>query len=179
MKKANSILFLFTILLFSFSTMLAKDNTFVGSKKCGMCHKKDSGGNQLKIWKASKHANAFKTLQSAEADKIAIEKGFKTKAAETQECLACHTTGHDLDAKMLGKDFKVAEGVQCETCHGAGSGYKSNTVMKSREKSLAKGLIMPDEALCKTCHNDESPHFQGFNFDEYVKKIAHPIPAKD
>jgi hypothetical protein len=38
-------------------------------------------------------------------------------------------------------------------------------------------MIVPDEKLCKTCHNAESPHFKGFNYAEYSKKIAHPNPA--
>jgi len=163
--------------------MLAKDNTFIGTKKCGMCHKKDTAGKQLKIWQGSKHANAFKTLQSAEADKIATEKGFKTKAAETPECLACHATGHDLDAKMLGKSYKIDEGVQCESCHGAGSGYKSKKTMKDHAKSVAKGLVeykdnKAIEAQCVTCHNDKSPTFKAFEFDKRWAEIAHPAPKK-
>ena len=75
--------------------------------------------------------------------------------------------------------LKVDEGVSCESCHGPGSGYKSNAVMKDREKSIAKGLIIQDEKLCKTCHNEESPHYKGFNYEEYLKKIIHPVPAAE
>ena len=50
---------------------------------------------------------------------------------------------------MLGKNFKINEGVQCETCHGAGSGYKTNSTMKDQAKAIAKGLIIPNEKLCK------------------------------
>jgi hypothetical protein len=28
------------------------------------------------------------------------------------------------------------------------------------------------------CHNEESPTFAGFNFDESWAKIAHPVPEK-
>jgi hypothetical protein len=38
------------------------------------------------------------------------------------------------------------------------------------------GLVIPDEKTCKTCHNEESPTFAGFEYEEMVKKIAHPIP---
>jgi hypothetical protein len=51
--------------------------------------------------------------------------------------------------------------------------------MKSREKSIEKGLIIPDEALCRSCHNEESPTFKGFNYEEYLAKIAHPVPAAE
>lgn len=182
MKKVTSILIPFTILLFSFSTMVAQ-NTFIGTKKCGMCHKKESAGEQLKIWQGSKHANAFKTLQSADADKIAADKGFKTKAAETPECLVCHATGYDLDAKMLEKNFKVEDGVQCETCHGAGSGYKSKKTMQDHAKAVAAGMVeYKDQAAiktqCETCHNEKSPTFKAFDFEKKWAEIAHPVPKK-
>ena len=70
------------------------------------------------------------------------------------------------------------EGVSCETCHGPGSMYKGASVMKNRELAMTKGMIIPDEALCKTCHNEESPTYKGFNYTEMLAKIAHPNPAK-
>jgi hypothetical protein len=49
--------------------------------------------------------------------------------------------------------------------------------MKNRKVALTKGLIVPDEELCKTCHNSESPTFKGFNYEEYLAEIAHPDPT--
>jgi cytochrome c peroxidase len=72
--------------------------------------------------------------------------------------------------------IKEDEGVSCESCHGPGSVYKSMSIMKSKEKSLAKGMTEPTEAVCKTCHNEESPTYRPFNYAEAVKKIAHPNP---
>ena len=46
-----------------------------------------------------------------------------------------------------------------------------------RLEGKAKGLIMPTEEVCVACHNDESPHFKGFDFAEYVKQITHPNPT--
>ena len=74
--------------------------------------------------------------------------------------------------------LKVEEGVSCESCHGPGSKYFPNAIMKNSEKSMEKGLILPIEEVCTMCHNEESPHFKGFNFEEYVKKIAHPNTEK-
>ncbi len=42
---------------------------------------------------------------------------------------------------------------------------------------MEKGLIIPDEKVCKQCHNEESPTFKEFNFKEYVAKIAHDDPT--
>jgi hypothetical protein len=153
--------------------------SFVGVKTCGMCHKKDKDGNQLKVWEGTKHAKAYETLASDEAKKIAKEKGIDDPQ-KAEACLKCHASGY-AEGAMVGKKFSVEDGVQCETCHGAGSEYKSMKTMKDHAKAVAAG--MKDfsaegaaEALCKTCHNEESPTFKGFNFAEKYKEISHMIP---
>jgi len=155
-------------------------NKYVGTTTCGMCHKKEGVGQQLIIWQNSKHAEAYKTLQTKEADKIAKNKGFKTKAAETHECLKCHSSGYNVDPSLLGDKFKIEDGVQCETCHGPGSEYKSKKVMEDKKLAVEKGLILYDniKELCVKCHNQESPVFKGFNFEESWAKIRHTIPNK-
>ena len=37
-------------------------------------------------------------------------------------------------------------------------------VMKSKEHSVAAGMVVPNEAICKKCHNAESPTFKGFDY---------------
>ena len=150
---------------------------YEGVQVCGMCHKTEKSGNQLKIWQESKHAQAYKTLMTAKADEIAKKKGGK-KAVETPECLKCHASGYNVDKALVGAKFKVEDGVQCETCHGPGSGYKSMSVMKNKAEAQKKGLVVPAdvEKFCKTCHNPESPSYKEFKFQEMWKKIAHKIP---
>ncbi len=154
---------------------------FVGVKTCKMCHKKDDIGNQYEKWQNSKHANAYKALLSEKANKIAAEKGFKTPAAETPECLKCHTSGYDVDKELLGNRFSIEDGVQCETCHGAGKDYKAKKIMKNREEAIANGLIIPDkgEKFCSTCHNANSPTYKARDFNEMWEQIKHPIPKKE
>jgi len=183
-KIFTACLMLLIFSVFSFSTVLAQNkSTYIGVKKCGMCHKKEDIGKQLKIWEDSKHSKAFEALKTAEADKIAKEKKIATKAAETPECLECHVTGSNLDAKMLEKSFNIENGVQCETCHGAGSEYKAKKVMEDHAKAVANGLTeFKDDAaikaLCVTCHNGKSPTFKGFDFEKYWSKIKHLVPKK-
>lgn len=109
------------------STMIAQDNKYIGAEKCKMCHNKPEKGDQFKKWSAEKHSKA----NTAE--------GVAGKA----ECEKCHAPV---------AEFK-AEGVTCEVCHGPGSNYKSPTVMKDQKQAIAKGLIIPNEALCKNCHD--------------------------
>ena len=152
----------------------ASQYQYVGNKKCKTCHSSDKKGAQYKSWEASKHAKAYEVLASEEAKKIAQAKGIADPQKDAQ-CLKCHVTGYGVDAKLLGEGYKMEEGVGCESCHGAGGDYKG--VMKDSAKSKENGLIEPNEDACKKCHNDKSPTFKEFKFDEMVKKIAHPNPA--
>jgi len=150
-------------------------NKYVGANACKMCHQGAKKGDQFKIWQGSKHANAYKVLSGPEAQKI--RKG----AEKDPECLACHTTGHGMDAAMFDKKFSMEDGVQCEACHGAGDKYKSMSTMKDHGKAVAAGMTDfkkegAIEKQCKTCHNEKSPTYKGFKLDEMLPKIAHPAP---
>jgi hypothetical protein len=152
----------------AFTTSTGPKNA--GSRTCKACHSNAKmGGESFKHWEKSPHAKAFKTLQTAEADKIAKEQGFKTKAAETPECLSCHVT----DTKFS------AEGVGCESCHGPGSEYR-NKHSKSIEEGVKLGLLLPKvadgsaEKQCLTCHNEKSPTYRPLDFKKDWAKVAHP-----
>ena len=149
---------------------------YVGASKCGMCHKSDAAGKQLDIWKNSKHALAWKNLDTPAADEIAKQKGFTTKAIETPQCVKCHVLGKDIDPSEFMDSFDKTDGVQCESCHGAGSEYKST--MKDKAKAIENGLNIPTDvaAFCKGCHNAESPTYKEFNFDTYWDQIKHKKP---
>jgi len=62
--------------------------------------------------------------------------------------------------------------LDCESCHGPGSEYKSLSVMKDSEKAKAAGLVLPDATFCMTCHR------QGWSDDLLQKAHAHKEPAK-
>ena len=152
---------------------------YIGANKCKTCHKKAKDGEQFKKWSESPHAGAMKTLASAEAKKIAKEKGIADPATDAK-CTKCHSTFAAVDAKLLDAKTKLTlkEGVSCESCHGPGSEYKKKKIMKDSKLSAAAGLIIPDEKTCKGCHNNESPTFKSFDFKKASEKIAHKIPKK-
>lgn len=178
MRKFAAILTLTAFALVAFaSTGVAGDHAYVGVKSCGMCHKKDADGNQLGKWTDGPHSKAFATLGTDAAKEAAAAAGLEGNPQELDECLSCHVTGHGVAAEMLGKTL-VEDGVGCESCHGAGKDYKKKSVMQDREASIAAGMVVPTEETCVQCHNDKSPTFKGFDFDEYVAKIAHPKPAE-
>lgn len=169
-----------TIFSLNLNSTSQEQSKYVGATSCAnMCHKGDSKGRQLEIWQDSKHSNAFKNLQTPEADKIAQDRGFTTAAAETPLCIKCHVLGKELVEAELESTFDKTMGVQCETCHGPGSEYKKLSIMKDRSLAIQNGLIIHDEKelFCGQCHNQESPTFKGFSYDEYWEKIKHPVPT--
>ncbi|MBU0507784.1 cytochrome c family protein [bacterium] len=148
-----------------------KAPAYVGSSKCKMCHMGEKKGLMWEIWLESKHSKAMASLSA--------EKGED----KDPKCLKCHTTGYGaggygaegMEEAMAAPEVWGAVG--CESCHGPGSEYKSLKVMKDRDAAVKAGLWLPDEATCTKCHNEESPTFQGFNYEEMLAKIAHKLPA--
>lgn len=169
----------------AFTMVQMADQKYIGSAGCKGCHNTDARGKQYERWEKSAHANALKVLQTPEADKIAKEKGFATKAAETDNCLSCHVTGKMTAGAQFDATFKADEGVGCESCHGAASGYKMLHMKKENlEKAMAAGMVIPKvadgsaEKQCVQCHNEKSPTYKSFTFAEKWALIAHPMPAK-
>jgi len=171
------------VLLVSFynSTLVIAEEKYeyIGVKKCSICHKMEKKGDQYGKWLATRHAHAFETLATPEAMETAKAKGIEGNPQEAPECLKCHVTAYGVDQNLLGEGFKPEEGVQCESCHGAGGGYAKLKIMKDQAQAIENGLIMPTKEVCVKCHNEEAPNFYGFDFDEMYPKIQHPDPSKE
>ncbi|NOQ25111.1 MAG: cytochrome C554 [Bacteroidales bacterium] len=150
----------------------AQDYEYIGAAKCKMCHNKEVKGKQYDIWKTKDHAKAMESLATDEAKK------YSDDPQNDPKCLKCHSTYHVAASADLNLTIKADEGVSCESCHGPGSKYKSMSIMKDHQGSLDNGMIVPTEAVCKTCHNEESPTYKEFNYAEALKMISHPNPAK-
>ena len=167
--------------------VLGADSEFVGSAKCKKCHLAEH-----KSWEKLRHGNAFETLkpgQKAEEKtkfKLDPAKDYTKDAA----CVGCHTVGfgkpggYQIPAdEEAAKKVKAMENVGCENCHGAGGSYLAlhEEVMKSKrkykqEEMVAAGLVIPDKAVCVTCHNEKSPTFDAskpFDFETKKKEGVH------
>jgi hypothetical protein len=151
------------------------NHKYVGVKKCSMCHKSESKGNQHGQWLSTKHAKAYETLATPAAQETAAKAGVSGNPQEAAQCVKCHITGYGQE-NLWGEGFVKADGVQCEACHGAGSDYMPISVMKDKAKSIELGLVVPSKEVCVKCHNPESPNYKEFNYDEFYKKITHPAP---
>lgn len=117
---------------------------YIGAAKCKMCHKL-----QFESWQTLGHATAFDRLKPEEQGNA--------------ECLGCHATNKSADLP----------GVQCEACHGPGSEYKAMQVMKDRDKAIAAGLTIPDEATCKGCHEGAPHDVPAFDYGTMKEKGVH------
>jgi hypothetical protein len=157
----------------------AADNKYVGAKYCAACHKAGKGGTAFAVWEKTAHAKAYQTLLGEDAKKFAKEKGLKVAPNEAPECLKCHVTGGGV-AKNVDATFKKEEGVSCEACHGAASGYKMIHTKGDMAKSKEAGMIVAEKGgkACETCHNAESPTFKGFKYETMWAKIEHGKPVK-
>lgn len=177
---------LFSVTVGSSETTEAEDQpsfTYVGVKKCKMCHRKEEVGAQFSVWEESRHSKAYETLGTEKAAEFAKERGVTGSPQEAPECLKCHITAFGLTSEELeNSKITVKEGVSCESCHGPGSAYskqkKMEDITSGELEGSSVGLVKPDEKVCVTCHNEESPAYKEFDFETFYKKIAHPRPTK-
>ncbi len=191
MLKPLGWMILALILLTTVDIVQAKEAKYVGVKRCRRCHKKDELGNQYARWKKLKHYKAYKNLAKDKALEVAKKAGVTGNPQESDKCLKCHTTAFGEDKSKFDDEFQIKYGVQCESCHGAGSLYTKESIMKDCKGAEKKGLIAkPDEKVCTKCHNEENPNWDttryklkdgttvGFDFEQAKKKTEHPRPKK-
>jgi hypothetical protein len=168
----------------------ASGNKYMGVEKCKNCHSSAAKGDQYGIWKKTKHAEAIPTLSSDQAKEFGKARGVDDPATDPK-CLKCHVTAYSEPAEVKDAKFDPKLGVQCEACHGPGGNHvKARLAAAANEEGgdvfggepkpvkIPAGEIVakPDAKVCTTCHNTESPSYKPFNYDEFVKKIAHPDP---
>lgn len=134
---------------------------YTGVVSCVWCHPKAT-----EIWRKEEqfHVNTFSRLDE--------------DARKLPKCVKCHVTAYNRkgvypfedEAKQkvrklgytMGGDPDVNQhflGVQCEACHGPNCGNKY-----SKER-LVEG--------CRKCHNEESPHFKGFEPEKALARLKH------
>ena len=99
---------------------------------CSACHT-----SEREFWNHTQHSSAYATLSSA-------HKEFNL------DCVSCHVTGYDRPGGSTVVHVENLRDVQCEVCHGPGSGYVAAL-------GDAKLIAMPEQSLCAAqCHHE--PH---------------------
>ena len=95
---------------------------FLGANSCASSDCHGGGGakqNQFLTWslKDFHSQRPAATLTTARSKQIGEALGIKDPTSEAR-CTTCHAPLHDMAESLRGKDFKVSEGVSCESCHG-------------------------------------------------------------
>jgi hypothetical protein len=151
---------------------------YAGSEACMKCH-----AHAYKVWAASDHAHAYKTLVDAKKPSL---RQFDA------ECIVCHTVGFRyqdgfVDAAATPKLMNVG----CESCHGPCEAHKNNPNNpvihalinpwkappgeKPAEKAKRMLRIGGAGGLCMGCHDPENDVH--WTFDKWEKKnIIHMTP---
>ncbi|MHC4610718.1 MAG: multiheme c-type cytochrome, partial [Planctomycetota bacterium] len=94
---------------------------YVGQSVCHECHGPGHQGGSCTIPPNPRHARAFEVLSKTVAAEIAALNGIPEEPQRSLICLGCHTTAAEEGPRWTAETFNIADGVQCEACHGAGS----------------------------------------------------------
>jgi len=150
---------------------------YIGVFTCAACHKSATMGYQFSKWRLSAHSRAYAVLATEQAYKMAKEQGVGDDPQASPACLKCHTTAYHRSVSGAIESFSVYEGVGCEACHGAGSNYYAEAIMRDPRAAKSAGLREVTRQTCLACH--ENAHDKPFDYDAAMKKIAHPtVPPK-
>lgn len=118
-----------------------------GSESCRKCHEED-----CRVWDASKHTQAWKSL---------LAKG----AHVDPECQRCHTTGYGLPGGFVSvRRSPDRVNVGCESCHGPSQAHVD-------DEEVGTGWLGTAKSHCTTCHDlENSPEFE---LEHYWQEIRH------
>ena len=145
--------------------------TPLGAPSCASaaCHNQNLGKgipfSEYTTWTGfDPHHKAYESLFSPRSDRM-VKNLYNTgagSAASTQLCLNCHSSNQG-KSEHAGLGFTLTEGVGCESCHGASSGYISIHFtekfkkLSSQEKEKEHGLtntkdLSSRNKMCADCH---------------------------
>ena len=152
-----------------------KGPKYVGVMACAACHQGPRMAHQFSRWRESPHARAYAVLGTAAGGEAARKAGVADDPQASRQCLGCHVPAASAPVTRLSAGFSLADGVQCEDCHGPGSEYMLEAVMLDHVASGKAGLKAVGPKTCAACHNGVCPmDTKPLDYTAAVKAIAHP-----
>jgi hypothetical protein len=155
---------------YGFDGKADREARWLGVASCASmsCHhfngSKGTKRSEYSTWAAyDKHARAFQVLYEDRSEWIVRNLyGPKAKkATETELCLKCHAM-RDGDTSKVGDRFQLADGVGCESCHGAAekwltrhyeAGFKELSLEEKAKLGMRPTKDLAYRAkLCTECH---------------------------
>lgn len=137
----------------------------LGAGSCGLsvCHNqsKPQAGRNVALDQYGKwlnpdlHSQAYKVLESPRGKAIAAKLGLAATSAKL--CLDCHAD--NVPTAYRGPNFRLAEGVGCEACHGGSENWSKSHARRSatHADNVSRGMN-PTESptrraeICLKCH---------------------------
>jgi hypothetical protein len=143
--------------------------TYEGVASCAgsTCHGRAEGNgevvrqDEIASWQepsaaTGAHSRAYAALASPRGKQIAATLGIGA-ATSAPQCLGCHATY--VPEARRGARFHTSDGVGCESCHGAASGWITTHYAKAAThgSNVAAGMIpldrpQPRARVCLDCH---------------------------
>jgi len=159
-----------------------KQPVYVGARACAQCHEGEAAGNQYSHWLTTAHSQAWATLALPEARAMARLSGILDEPEKAPVCLGCHATAADSEKWERDAGFRLEDGVQCEKCHGPGSEYMDEKVMRDPEAARRAGLRRFEKRDCAVCHYVKGSHSAvhqkpPLDVEDAWRRLAHPVPA--
>jgi hypothetical protein len=109
------------------------------------------------------HSKAYSVLMSDRSRQIAAKLGLPN-AFDAKICLDCHAD--NIPEAMRGKEFNLADGVGCESCHGGAEKWIESHTMKTTTyaDNLKNGMyptatLANRAPLCLSCHVGNADKF--------------------
>ena len=149
---------------------------FLGANSCASSSCHGGGGaaqNQFLVWslKDFHSQRPTATLTTARSKQIADALGIKDATVDAR-CTVCHAPLNAVPENLRGENFKVSEGVSCESCHGAAEKWIRSHTRKdyTRAERTAAGMrdlqnLYVRANTCVACHQ---------NVDADILKVGHP-----
>ncbi len=140
---------------------------YVGQTVCLECHGPARGGGACPLPIEPAHGQAYAALSKPEAVEIAAVSGLPGKPQRSVICLHCHAAAAEEGPRWTRDSFDVTAGVQCETCHGAGSGHvyshqhpaDGDPLLEAGEpEQHAPALRRVARTICARCHRARPSH---------------------
>lgn len=120
------------------------------------------------------HSRAFAILSGARSQQIAARLGIGPATAAPM-CLGCHSA----PASQRGPRFQASDGVGCESCHGAASGWIAAhySVGASHRRNVSLGMVPLENpraraSVCLDCHFGSADEGQFVN--HRIMAAGHP-----
>jgi YVTN family beta-propeller protein len=133
---------------------------YTGEQVCLECHAADLPGHECWLDPVPEHRHTYEALTSPLAKHVAALCGVGESPQESRICLGCHATGADAGPRWAAETFNIADGVQCEACHGAGSLHVEarRRPDANRGPGVLDRMHLPLRSECNGCHRELSSH---------------------